>query len=103
MPRPRPRTLIDPDSAGLWGLDEIARYLGCNYNTAKSWIERLGLPAFKLPNGRYYTTKDAISTWVMAGADVEREHPRKGLIHPRSRNFRRDKTARLEAAGHDDG
>ena len=51
----------------LEGLPSIAEFLGKSAETTRRWILKDGLPATKLPNGRWLTHKGLILQWIYAG------------------------------------
>ena len=51
----------------LEGLPSIATFLGKGIGTTRRWIRDEGLPATKLPNGRWLTHKALILQWIYAG------------------------------------
>ena len=60
-----------PDA--LLGIGSIAEYLGFTSTTISRWIKFRGLPAMKTPTGRWFTTKDAITAWIIASGEAERK------------------------------
>jgi hypothetical protein len=50
----------------LEGLNAISEFIGKSPNTTASYIKRHGLPATKLPNGRWLTHKHLILQWITA-------------------------------------
>jgi len=51
----------------LEGLPAIATFLGKGIETTRRWIRTEGLPATKLPNGRWLTHKALVLQWIYAG------------------------------------
>ena len=51
----------------LEGLPAIATFLGKSLPTARRWIMSDGLPATKLPSGRWLTHKALVLQWIYAG------------------------------------
>lgn len=51
----------------LEGLPSLAEFLGKSEQTAKRWIMRDGLPATKMPNGKWLTHKGLVMQWIYAG------------------------------------
>ena len=51
----------------LEGLPAIATFLGKSLPTARCWIMSDGLPATKLPSGRWLTHKALVLQWIYAG------------------------------------
>ena len=81
----------------LEGLSAIASFIGKSPNTAASWITKHGLPATKLPNGRWLTHKSLVLQWIYAGHRAEIK--KKQLEGHKARDF---KTAlQLDDVAHD--
>lgn len=51
----------------LEGLPSIATFLGRSVETAKNWILNDGLPATKMPNGKWLSHKGLVLQWIYAG------------------------------------
>jgi len=48
------------------GLPEIGQALGRSPRTIQRWIKQHGLPACKLPNGKWFITNGLIDSWILA-------------------------------------
>jgi len=57
----------------LDGIAAIAMYIGKSYSTTARWIKFFDLPAMKQPNGRWMSSKQAITAWIIAGGNAERK------------------------------
>ncbi len=66
-----PEPLRNPSEEMLEGIASIAEYIGRNYWTARRYILYHGLPATKLPSGRWFTTKHLIDQWIFVGHKFE--------------------------------
>ena len=51
----------------LEGLPAIATFMGKSIETVRRWIDKEGLPATKLPNGKWLTHKGLVLQWIYAG------------------------------------
>jgi len=66
---PRGNFSVKPEGHGentLEGIQAIADYLGKSYSTVHKWIKYHSLPAMISPGGEWFTTKDAINSWIIA-------------------------------------
>lgn len=56
-----------PNPEFLESLGAIAAFLGVSKADAKRAILKDGLPAFRLPEGQFFTSKKCIMAWVLQG------------------------------------
>ena len=68
MSKCKPHTKYDRSI--LYGLDEIAGYLGVCTMTVRRWRLHHGFPMYKLPAGAWQTSTELIDRWGMARENV---------------------------------
>lgn len=53
------------DGAILVGINSIAEFFGVHHDTIRRWIRRYGLPAVRMPNGRWMTHRSMLYAWML--------------------------------------
>lgn len=67
------RAAHNPAPEMLEGLQAIGNYIGRGESTVIKYITGHGLPATRLPSGKWFTTKRLIDQWILAGYRAELE------------------------------
>lgn len=62
--------MIENDDRWL-SVEEIGKYLGVSSDTVYRWIEKYGIPAYRM--GRFWKfKKDEVDGWIKTGGAMER-------------------------------
>lgn len=66
----------------LEGLPSIAEFIGKSLETTRRWIRNDGLPATKLPSGRWLSHKGLILQWIYAGHQAILKNNAQYILEP---------------------
>lgn len=62
-----------PNPEFLQGLGAIAEFIGCTERDVKRAILKDGLPAIRLPEGQFFTSKRCVMAWILQGYEEAME------------------------------